>query len=142
MIHSFTIVNKQGKLRIYKDYLKDSSDTSDRKEDMIRHCLMNAADHNGILEYENCMVIYRRYTSLYFIAVTTQDENELAISEFIQNFAEILQSYFEKVTEMDILFNMDKIYMILDEMIVNGYIIETNKSRILVPLQLLDTSSK
>lgn len=53
MIHSFTIVNKQGKLRIYKDFLKNVTETRDRKEDMIRHCLMNAVDQVGYCILKN-----------------------------------------------------------------------------------------
>lgn len=41
-----------------------------------------------------------------------------------------------------IILNMDKVHMILDEMIIEGYISETNQSRILAPLQLLDTVRK
>ena len=37
-----------------------------------------------------------------------------------------------------IMFNLDRIHLILDEMIVNGRIVESNKSRILAPVQVLD----
>ena len=37
---------------------------------------------------------------------------------------------------------MDKVYMILDEMILNGYIAETSTARILAPLQLLMCASE
>jgi hypothetical protein len=43
---------------------------------------------------------------------------------------------------MQIILNVDKVYMILDEMIIEGYISETNQDRILAPLQLLDTVRK
>lgn len=36
------------------------------------------------------------------------------------------------------MFNLDKVHIILDEMILNGHIMETNKSRILAPLLALD----
>ena len=37
------------------------------------------------------------------------------------------------------MFNMDKVHIILDEMIQNGHVVETNHSRILAPLSALDT---
>lgn len=37
-----------------------------------------------------------------------------------------------------IMFNLDKVHIILDEMIINGHIVETNKNRILAPLLALD----
>lgn len=36
------------------------------------------------------------------------------------------------------MFNLDKVHIILDEMILNGHVVETNKSRILAPLLVLD----
>lgn len=36
------------------------------------------------------------------------------------------------------MFNLDKVHIILDEMIQNGHIAETNKNRILAPLLALD----
>lgn len=36
------------------------------------------------------------------------------------------------------MFNLDKVHIILDEMILNGHIVETNRNRILAPLQALD----
>ena len=41
-----------------------------------------------------------------------------------------------------IMFNLDRVYMILDEMIINGTVAQTSKERILIPVQLLDTSEK
>jgi len=37
------------------------------------------------------------------------------------------------------MFNLEKAHIILDEMIVNGCIVETNKKNILGPLQILET---
>lgn len=36
------------------------------------------------------------------------------------------------------MFNLDRVHIILDEMIQNGHVVETNKSRILAPLTALD----
>ena len=40
------------------------------------------------------------------------------------------------------MFNLDKVHMILDEMIMNGQIVETNKNRILAPVAILDKVAK
>jgi len=37
-----------------------------------------------------------------------------------------------------IMFNMDRVHVLLDEMIQNGLVVETNKSRLLAPLAALD----
>ena len=39
---------------------------------------------------------------------------------------------------MKIMFNLERVHMILDEMIMNGQILETNKNRILAPVAVLD----
>ena len=41
-----------------------------------------------------------------------------------------------------ILFNLDKAHMILNEMILNGRIVETNKHRFLAPIYVMDQASK
>ncbi|XP_028994440.1 AP-4 complex subunit sigma-1 isoform X2 [Betta splendens] len=65
-------------------------------------------------------------------------QNELSIYELVHNFVEVLDKYFSRVSELDIMFNLDRVHIILDEMIQNGHIVETNKSRILAPLTALD----
>ena len=45
-----------------------------------------------------------------------------------------LDKYFENVCELDIMFNIEKAHFIIDEMIMTGYITETNKANILNPV--------
>lgn len=61
-------------------------------------------------------------------------QNELAFLEFIHNLVETLDKYFENVCELDIMFNIEKAHFIIDEMVMSGYITETNKSNILAPV--------
>ena len=39
------------------------------------------------------------------------------------------------------MYNLDKVHIIIDEMICNGYIIETSKQRILQPIEIMDNSN-
>ena len=43
--------------------------------------------------------------------------------------------------ELDIMFNLEKAHFILDEMVMNGCIIETNKNNILAPVHILDKAA-
>jgi AP-4 complex subunit sigma-1 len=65
--------------------------------------------------------------------------------EFIHNLVETLDKYFSNVCELDvsgflklikmqIMFNIEKAHFIVDEMIMGGYIVETNKANILNPV--------
>lgn len=42
---------------------------------------------------------------------------------------------------IQIMFNLEKAHFILDEMVMNGYIVETNKISILKPIHLMEKSS-
>ena len=104
--------------------------------ELIRKCLSRTELQCSFLEHRQFKVIYRRYASLYFIiGVDNDDEvNELSYLEFIHNLVETLDKYFENVCELDIMFNIEKAHFIIDEMIMNGHITETNKANILNPV--------
>ena len=96
----------------------------------------------SFMEYRNYKVVYRRYASLFFIVGTDQEgENELGILEFIHALVETLDKYFENVCELDIMFNLEKAHFILDEMVMNGCLIETNKMNILKPITMIEKAS-
>jgi hypothetical protein len=69
-------------------------------------------------------------------------QNELAILEFIHNLVETLDKYFENVCELDVMFNVEKAHFILEEMMVNGAVVETNRMNVLQPLILMDKERK
>jgi hypothetical protein len=46
------------------------------------------------------------------------------------------------LTYPQIMFNLEKAHFILDEMVMNGEIVETNKPSILKPIQLMEKASK
>merc|ERR1712178_47695 len=106
----------------------------------IRKCLSRSESQCSFVEYRQYRVVYRRYASLYFIIGTDNEDdsgtNELAILEFIHTLVETLDKYFENVCELDIMFNLDKAHIILDEMVLDGCIVETNKIAALNPLYL------
>lgn len=68
---------------------------------------------------------------MYFIFVVDSSESELGILDLIQTFVESLDTCFKDVCELDLIFNMEKIHYILDEIIQGGMVIETRKEEIL-----------
>lgn len=94
------------------------------------------------MDFRADRVIYRRYASLYVIMVVEEGENELAVLELIHLLVEGLDLYFSSVCELDIMFNLDRAHMILDELLLNGDIVETSKRRLLEPVYLIDTVTK
>ena len=135
MIQFLLLVNKQGQTRL-SQYYNDFSvaERTTLEGELIRKCL--ARNQCSFVEHRQFKVIYRRYASLYFIIGCDGDRevNELSILEFIHNMVETLDRYFENVCELDIMYNIEKAHFIIDEMIANGCILETNKENILSPV--------
>lgn len=55
--------------------------------------------------------------------------------EQIHRFVEILDQYFGNVCELDIIFNFEKTYFLLDEYMLAGELQETSKSKILACIE-------
>ena len=144
MIRFVIMVNKQGQTRLaqYYEFMTIAERTALESE-IIRKCLSRNENQCSFVEYRGFRVIYRRYASLFFIVGVTNDDtdNELGILEFIHALVETMDKYFESVCELDIMFNLEKAHFILDEMVMNGAIVETNKASILKPIQLMEKSS-
>jgi AP-4 complex subunit sigma-1 len=96
----------------------------------------------SFFEYKTHKIVYRRYASLYFIVGVDEHENEIGILELIHLIVETFDKYFNNVCELDIMFNLEKGHMILDEVLLNGRIVETNPKQILEPIFLIDQTTK
>lgn len=76
-------------------------------------------------------VVYRRYASLFFIAGTDALDNELITLEIVHRYVEQMDKYYGNVCELDIIFNFQKAYFILDELLLAGEMQETSKKNVL-----------
>lgn len=141
MIKHVIVLNNHGQPRLTKfyDYVPE-----DRQQQIIRDvfnvvskrgdALCNFVE-GGAIFGEGLRIIYRHYATLYFVFVVDNAESELGILDLIQVFVETLDRCFENVCELDLIFHMDKINFVLDEMIVGGLVLETNMADILAALQ-------
>eukprot|EP00284_Hemiselmis_tepida_P008509 CAMPEP_0174932770 /NCGR_PEP_ID=MMETSP1355-20121228/41103_1 /TAXON_ID=464990 /ORGANISM="Hemiselmis tepida, Strain CCMP443" /LENGTH=120 /DNA_ID=CAMNT_0016179219 /DNA_START=39 /DNA_END=401 /DNA_ORIENTATION=+ len=111
---------------------------STQEADIVRKCLMRGEQQCSFLEFMGHKVIYRRYASLFFIVGVDDDENEIGVLEFIHCLVETLDKHFENVCELDIMSQLEKAHFVVDEMLINGFIVETNKQNILAPIRFLD----
>ncbi|XP_027734573.1 AP-4 complex subunit sigma-1 isoform X2 [Empidonax traillii] len=139
MIKFFLMVNKQGQTRLsrYYEHVEINKRTVLEAE-VIKNCLSRSKDQCSFIEYKDFKLVYRQYAALFVVVGIDQTENEMAVYELIHNFVEVLDKYFSRVSELDIMFNLDRVHIILDEMVLNGCIVETNRNRILAPLLVLD----
>lgn len=97
-------------------------------------------------------VVYRRYASLFFIAGCASTDNELITLEIVHRYVEQMDKYYGNVCELDIIFNFQKAYFILDELLLAGELQESSKKNVLrcisqedsledMEVRLLDCSS-
>ncbi|KAI6068444.1 AP complex subunit sigma [Aix galericulata] len=135
MIKFFLMVNKQGQTRLSRYYEHvDIHKRTMLEAEVIKNCLSRSKDQCSFIEYKDFKLVYRQYAALFVVVGINETENEMAVYELIHNFVEVLDKYFSRV----IMFNLDRVHIILDEMVLNGCIVETNRNRILAPLFVLD----
>lgn len=97
----------------------------------------------NFLEYNDYKIVYKRYASLYFIAIIDKEDNELLTLEIIHHYVELLDKYFGNVCELDIIFNFHKVidlllckaYFMLDEILIGGHMQESSKKVTLQAIQ-------
>lgn len=142
-IHFLLLVNKQGQTRLanYHHWIPIAERTALEGE-VVRKCLQRKEHECNFVEHLKYKLIYRRYASLFFIVGVDNEENELAVLEFIHCLVETLDRFFENVCELDVMFNVEKAHFILEEMLANGNVVDTNKTTILHPVMLLEKDQK
>jgi len=85
----------------------------------------------NFLEYKDSKVVYRRYASLFFVCGISAGDNELVALEIVHRYVEVLDRYFGNVCELDLIFNFQKAYSVLDELIIAGELQESSKKSVL-----------
>ena len=83
------------------------------------------------LNVPDTKVVYRRYASLFFIAGCSSTDNELITLEIVHRYVEQMDKYYGNVCELDIIFNFQKAYFILDELLLAGEMQESSKKNVL-----------
>ncbi|XP_028293504.1 AP-4 complex subunit sigma-1 isoform X2 [Gouania willdenowi] len=142
MIKFVLMVNRRGQTRLSRYYTPvELSRRAALEADVVRCCLSRRKEQCSFVEYKDFKLVYRQYAALFIVVGITDKENELSIFELIQNFVEVLDKYFSRVSELDIMFSLDRVHFILDEIVQNGLVVETNRSRILTPLNAIDKMS-
>jgi hypothetical protein len=76
-------------------------------------------------------IVYRRYASLFFIVGCSSQDNELITLEIVHRYVEQMDKYYGNVCELDIIFNFQKAYFILDELLLAGEMQESSKKNVL-----------
>ncbi|XP_022248184.1 AP-1 complex subunit sigma-2-like isoform X1 [Limulus polyphemus] len=139
MLQFMLLFSRQGKLRLQKWYVAHP-DKQKKKitRELITTILARKPKMCSFLEWKDLKIVYKRYASLYFCCAIDQDDNELLTLEIIHRYVELLDKYFGSVCELDIIFNFEKAYFILDELLLGGEIQETSKKNVLKAIAAQD----
>merc|ERR1712002_1135042 len=132
MINFILLFSRQGKLRLQKWYeAKESKEKKKITRELTSMILQRKPKMCNFIEYKDLCVVYKRYASLFFCFAVDRGDNELGVLEVIHRYVEVLDKYFGNVCELDIIFNFEKAYYVLDELILGGEVQETSKNTVL-----------
>ncbi|WFD28640.1 AP-1 adaptor complex sigma subunit Aps1 [Malassezia nana] len=134
------LISRQGKMRLSKWYGTLSQKSKAKiVKDVTQLILARRSRMCNFIEYKGMLlwltteskIVYRRYASLFFVMGISPEDNELVTLEIIHRFVEVLDRYFGNVCELDLIFNFQKAYQVLDELIVGGELQESSKKSVL-----------
>lgn len=134
------LFSRQGKVRLQKWFYAIGD--KERKKiirDLVALVLSRRPKMCNFLDWKDFKIVYKRYASLFFCCAIEDTDNELLTLEVIHRFVEILDKYFGSVCELDIIFNFEKAYFILDEFLMAGEIQESSKSKVLRAVEHSDS---
>ena len=112
-------MNKQGQTRLatYNEIVP----LEERRQiegEIVRKCLTRS-DKQCPSSSTGAQGHHRRYASLYFVVGVDDQENELAVYEFIHCVVETLDRHFGNVCELDIMFHLEKATIYSTQMMMN-----------------------
>lgn len=133
------LFSRQGKLRLQK-WFSAYPDRVKKKttRELITLVLAGKPKMCSFLEWKDLKIVYKRYASLYFCCAIERDDNELLTLETIHRYVELLDKYFGSVCELDIIFNFEKAYFMLDEFLLGGEVQESSKKNVLKAIAAQD----
>ncbi|XP_059081881.1 AP-1 complex subunit sigma-2-like [Tigriopus californicus] len=139
MIQFMLLFSRQGKLRLQKWFTAQTEKSKKKmSRELISQILIRKPKMSSFLEWKDLKIVYKRYASLYFCCAVEQSDNELIALEIIHRYVELLDKYFGSVCELDIIFNFEKAYFMLDELLLGGELQETSKKNVLKAIAAQD----
>jgi len=133
------LFSRQGKIRLQKWFHAISD--KDRKKisrDIVNNVLQRRPKMSNFVDFMGLKIVYKRYASLYFCCAVEEEDNELEVLEVIHRYVEVLDKYFGSVCELDIIFNFEKAYFVLDEYLLAGQLQESSKKKVLQAVEAAD----
>ncbi|XP_065176524.1 AP-3 complex subunit sigma-2-like [Sycon ciliatum] len=140
MIKAVLVFNNHGKARLMKFFHYFTEDQQQQAVREVFQIISKRADSEcnfvegistellGGMDYS---LVYRHYATLYFVFCCDSSESELGILDLIQVLVESLDKCFENVCELDLIFHVDKVHYLVNEIVMGGMVLETNMAEII-----------
>ncbi|KAF2077670.1 hypothetical protein CYY_001058 [Polysphondylium violaceum] len=123
--------NRQGKVRLSKFYSTYTAKEKARyTREIINNVLSRGPNHCNFVLWREYTLVYQKYASLYFIIITDQSDNELISLEVIHQYVVILDTIFENICELDLIYDFERAYLVLDEFLLAGEMQDTSSKEI------------
>ncbi|KAF7682545.1 AP-1 complex subunit sigma-2 [Astathelohania contejeani] len=123
MILGVLAFNANGIMRISRIYHPIS------KEEIIKKILGVKTSYHNIILTKEYTIVYEKYAGL-FISFVVRDENELGVLDLINRFVIVLDKYFGRACELNLVYNFDAVLNLLDEFILGGVCIELDPNKV------------
>lgn len=75
------------------------------------------------------------YASVYFVTLIDAMDNPLLALEQIHRFCVLLDAYFGRVSELDLIFNFDRAYLLLDQYLLDGKMVESSLTQVITHIK-------
>ncbi|TVY31499.1 AP-1 complex subunit sigma [Lachnellula subtilissima] len=154
-INYLILLSRQGKVRLAKWFTTLSpKEKAKIIKDVSQLVLARRTRMCNFLEYKDSKIVYRRYASLFFIAGCNSTDNELITLEIVHRYVEQMDKYYGNVCETSYvispllqssridkpqIFNFQKAYFILDELLLAGEMQESSKKNVLRVISAQDS---
>ena len=130
MIELLIVISETGLLRIIKNYGDLKFPHKQLAQQIYEQVQLNP-DVSVIEDFaESKTLVYRKYSDFYIAVLVDDMENELVLIDFMNLFVLCLEEAFYKVSDLDFVNNPQKVYLLMDEMILGGMMVETDKTNI------------
>ncbi|XP_059757762.1 AP-3 complex subunit sigma-2-like [Balaenoptera ricei] len=137
MIQAILVFNNHGKPRLVCFYQRFPEEIQQQIIREILHLVLKRDDNicnflwgGSLIGGSDYKLIYRHYATLYFVFCGDSSESELGILDLIQDLVETLDKCFKNVCELDLIFHMDKVRYILQEVVMGRMVLEINMNEI------------
>jgi AP-4 complex subunit sigma-1 len=136
MIKFFLIVNRHGETRLAQYYGQRPTIEERQKleNEIIRQCVARNQDMSFCFHHGDIKLVYKRYLAIYCIAGVEEDANEIAMVSLFDFLFQTLREYFGDITEFHILYRLAESYAALNEVIMDGQIVESSGTKVLAVL--------